>query len=61
MFSFVDSRTLVLLAATQVILLALVKCQDEDIRKLPLSSSSLPERGCKERPGGESEVGGLGR
>ncbi|KAF7240321.1 Collagen alpha-1(II) chain [Varanus komodoensis] len=33
MFSFVDSRTLVLLAATQVILLAVVKCQDEDIQE----------------------------
>ncbi|XP_073467210.1 uncharacterized protein [Aquarana catesbeiana] len=30
MFRFVDSRTLVLFAATQVILLALVRCQDEE-------------------------------
>ncbi|KAG5836496.1 hypothetical protein ANANG_G00255940 [Anguilla anguilla] len=30
MFSFVDSRTLLLLVATQVVLLALVKCQEED-------------------------------
>ncbi|KAL7989873.1 hypothetical protein Chor_012539 [Crotalus horridus] len=33
MFSFVDSRTLVLLAATQVILLAVVNCQNEDIQE----------------------------
>lgn len=30
MFSFVDSRTVLLLVATQVVLLAVVKCQEED-------------------------------
>lgn len=34
MFSFVDSRTVLLLVASQVVLLSLVRCQEEDDRKL---------------------------
>lgn len=36
MFRFVDSRTVLLLVATQCILLAVVRCQQEDDRKLDL-------------------------
>lgn len=36
MFSFVDSRTLLLLVASQLVLLAVVRCQEEDDRKLKL-------------------------
>lgn len=34
MFSFVDSRTVLLLVASQVVLLSVVRCQEEDDRKL---------------------------
>lgn len=34
MFRLVDSRTLLLLVATQCVLLSLVRCQQEDDRKL---------------------------
>lgn len=34
MFSFVDSRTVLLLVASQVVLLSMVRCQEEDDRKL---------------------------
>ncbi|GCB82052.1 hypothetical protein scyTo_0021933, partial [Scyliorhinus torazame] len=37
MFRFVDSRTLVLLTATQAILLAVVKCQGADIQDLKVN------------------------
>lgn len=36
MFKIVDSRTVLLLVATQCILLALVRCQREDDRKLDI-------------------------
>ncbi|KAG5838991.1 hypothetical protein ANANG_G00229620 [Anguilla anguilla] len=51
MFSFVDSRTLLLLAATQVLLLAFVKCQEEDDR--PLGA-----KGQKGEPGDITDVVG---